>query len=1058
MAHYNEDLYVEKPFLEQLKKLGWDIIIGNKDDSKSTFRNNFKDVLIEELFKKSIKKINPYLENDQMEEVFNELKKINKNNMFEANEEATEILLNGVNIDENRQTKEKSPTVKIIDYQNTSNNTFTAISQFKINIPGSEKHIIPDIILFINWIPVWVVECKSPTVSEPMEEAIIQLKRYQNDRWAEQDEWSEKLFYYNQFVIASTRQEARVGTIKANPEHFLEWKDPYPAKISEIHTEADSETITAQQVLIEWMLKKENLLDIINNFIVFKADDKWKKIKILCRYQQYRAVNKTIKKLTDNSLSQADKWGIIWHTQWSGKSLTMIFLIRKFRKTEEWRKYKIIFLTDRTDLQRQIWETAKTIWETIYPKNSSQNTIEKIKIEISSDNSNIVNAMIHKFQERDETNPEDYVKEIKLLPELNKSKNILLLIDEAHRSHAGTFGANLSNALPNAIKIGFTGTPIITGQNRKKSHEIFWEYIDTYTIEQAVADGATVQIIYEWRTSKDAIKDKEAMDKEFLDMFSEYSEEERQAILNKYGNKQNYLDAPEIIEQKAKDMLHYYIEKIFVNGFKAQVVVNSRKSAITYKKAFDIALSEEIENLENWISTFSNADLIDIELLKTLESAVIISGSHNDEEIYKEYTDWQKQKIQIENFKKPFTNKDINKQSSLWILIVKDMLLTGFDAPIEQVMFLDRKLVEHNLLQAIARVNRTASWKNCWYLVDYYWVWNHLKVALDIFSETDIEWALINLDDEIPKLEERHRKVVQIFSENWIESFNSNEDIDMCVDLLEDVSIRAKFTVAYKMLAKIIDIVSPDKAILPYINDFKIFWFILFSARNRYRDNQMNILWTGEKVKKLIDKYVTSLWINPHIPPISIMDRDFDDFLNGQHSNKAKASEMEHAIRYHISENYENDPEFFKPLSERLEEIIGSQKDNWDKLVEDLKKFLDKAKAGRWDTAIDWLNVKQMPFYDIIKNTIFEDWQITDKQTSKIIELTIEVYEILIKELDTINFWWDISSQNKIKVLINDFINKSKLLKITQENIKLKEVLIEKIFNLAKHLDKKLIN
>lgn len=150
MAHYNEDLYVEKPFLEQLKKLGWDIIIGNKDDSKSTFRNNFKDVLIEELFKKSIKKINPYLENDQMEEVFNELKKINKNNMFEANEEATEILLNGVNIDENRQTKEKSPTVKIIDYQNTSNNTFTAISQFKINIPGSEKHIIPDIILFIN--------------------------------------------------------------------------------------------------------------------------------------------------------------------------------------------------------------------------------------------------------------------------------------------------------------------------------------------------------------------------------------------------------------------------------------------------------------------------------------------------------------------------------------------------------------------------------------------------------------------------------------------------------------------------------------------------------------------------------------------------------------------------------------------------------------------------------------------------------------------------------------------------------------------------------------------
>jgi len=1056
MAHYNEDLYVEKPFLEQLEALGWNIVLGIKDDASSTFRQNFKEVLIEDIFKASIKKINPYLEQDQIEEVFNELKKINKNNMFEANEEATDILLNWVNVDENRVDGSKSPTVKVIDYENSENNTFTAISQFKINIPGTEKHIIPDIILFVNGIPVWVVECKSPKVSEPMEEAITQLKRYQNDRWAEQAEWSEKLFYYNQFVIASTRQEARVWTIKARAEHFLEWKDPFPTKVSDIHTEADSETVTTQQVLIEWMLKKENLLDILSNFIIFNTDDKGKKIKILCRYQQFRAVNKMITKLTDTSLSQQDKWGIIWHTQGSGKSLTMIFLIRKFRKTEEGRKFKIIFLTDRTDLQRQIWDTAKTIGETIYPKDKKDNNIQNIQKEISSDSSNIINAMIHKFQERDESNPDAYVKEIKLLEELNDSPNILLLIDEAHRSHAGTLGANLSNALPNAVKIGFTGTPIITGQDRKKSHEIFWEYIDTYTIEQAVADGATVQIIYEWRTSKDGIKDKEAMDKEFLDLFSKYSDEERDAILKKYGNKQNYLDAPEIIKEKAKDMAQYYIEKIFINGFKAQLVVNSRKSAITYKKALDEAVEDEIEKLINWTSTLVNADLINIEVLKTLDTAVIISGSHNDEEMYKEYTDSSKQKTQIENFKKPFLNEDKNKQSWIGILIVKDMLLTWFDAPIEQVLFLDRKLVEHNLLQTIARVNRTASWKNCGYLVDYYGVWNHLKEALEIFSNTDVEWALINLDDEIPKLEERHRKVVQIFTENSIHSFSSNADIDMCIDLLEDVSIRAKFTVAYKNLAKIIDIISPDKAILKYINDFRTFWFILFSARNRYRDNQMNILWTWEKVKKLIDKYVTSLWINPWVPPISIMDTSFDEFLNGQHSDKAKASEMEHAIRHHISENFENDPEFFKPLSERLEEIIDSQKENWDKLVQDLKVFLEKAKAGRWDTAIDWLKSKQMPFFDIIKNTIFEDGKITDEQTSKIIELTIEIYEILIRELDTVDFWNDDIAQKRLKKQMNVFIKASGLIKIVQ--MKLKDELIEKTFNLAKHLDKKLID
>lgn len=660
--------------------------------------------------------------------------------------------------------------------------------------------------------------------------------------------------------------------------------------------------------------------------------------------------------------------------------------------------------------------------------------------------------MIHKFQEKDESEKDAYVKEIKLLPELNNSPNILLLIDEAHRSHAGTLGANLSNALPNAVKIGFTGTPIITWKNRKKSHEIFWEYIDTYTIEQSVADWATVQIIYEWRTSKDAIKDKVAMDKEFLDLFDDYSDEEREAILKKYGNKQSYLDAPEIIEAKAKDMVHYYIEKIFVNGFKAQIVVNSRKSAITYKEKLDKAIKEEIEKLEHWLSELSNSDLINLELLRTLETAVIVSGSHNDEEHYKQFTDWSKHKTQIENFKKPFKNKDPNKQSSLWMLIVKDMLLTWFDAPIEQVLFLDRKLIEHNLLQTIARVNRTASWKNCWYLVDYYGVWNHLKEALEIFSDTDIQGALLDLSDEIPKLEERHRKVIQIFSDNWIKSFNTNEDIDLCIDLLEDLSMRAKFTVAYKLMARSIDIVSPDKAILRFINDFRTFGFILFSARNRYKDNQLNILWTWDKVKMLIDKYLTSLWIDPWVPPISIMDKNFDEFLNWQKSNKAKASEMEHAIRYHISENYENDPEFFKSLSKRFEELIEWQKENWDKLVQDLKVFLDKAKEGRWDTAIDWLEPNQMPFFDIIKNTLFEKEEVKNEQVSKIIELTIEIFEVLIKELATVEFWNDAIAQKKLKRQMSDFIKASRLIKIS--DIAMKDELIERIFNLAKHLDK----
>jgi type I restriction enzyme R subunit len=271
-----------------------------------------------------------------------------------------------------------------------------------------------------------------------MEEAINQLHRYQNNRGAETNEGNEKLFYFNQLIIASSRQEARVSTILAPAEHYKEWKDSYPTPTSNLHIEKDSETINSQQILIEGILRKENLCDIINNFIIGNTTDEGKKIKILCRYQQYRAVCKTIKKLEDPTLSQAEKGGIVWHTQGSGKSLTMIFLIRRLRKTEFGRKFKIVFLTDRTDLQRQIGNTAKTIGETIYPKEQKDNNIKNILAELQTDNSNIVNAMIQKFQEKslDNNISDEYVKEIKLLDEINDSSNILLLIDEAHRTQS----------------------------------------------------------------------------------------------------------------------------------------------------------------------------------------------------------------------------------------------------------------------------------------------------------------------------------------------------------------------------------------------------------------------------------------------------------------------------------------------------------------------------------------------------------------------------------------------------------------------------------------------
>ena len=357
----NEYSYVEKPFLEQLRQLGWTIVEGNKDDVSSTFRTSFTEVILPNVCKKALKKLNPFLEEDQVEEVLHELQRLSAGNLFEANQKATQLLIEGTHVDKNRVTGEKSPKVHIIDFENPQNNDFLAINQFKVNIIGTEKHIIPDIVLFINGLPIGVVEAKSPIVSEPMEEAINQLMRYSNTRGAEVNEGNERLFYFNQFMVATSRQEARVATIKAPAEFYLERKDSYPTALSDLHIPEDTETVNSQHKLVEGLFRKANMTDIIQNFVIFKTDDKGRKIKILCRYQQFRAVNKAVERILDPNLSQEEKGGVVRHTQGSGKSLTMVFLIRKLRKDPQGAKFKVVFLTDRTDLQRQIGETAQSI-------------------------------------------------------------------------------------------------------------------------------------------------------------------------------------------------------------------------------------------------------------------------------------------------------------------------------------------------------------------------------------------------------------------------------------------------------------------------------------------------------------------------------------------------------------------------------------------------------------------------------------------------------------------------------------------------------------------------
>ncbi len=541
----DERNHVEKPLLDQLTGLGWEIIdLDGKQHPSQSHRASFTEVVLLPILRQQLKVINPWLEDDQVEEVVKHLTgSFPGTGLIQNNRHAFTLLLENTSVSENRKTGEKSPTVRFIDFNHRDHNRFIAVCQFKVRVLGTEHHIIPDIVLFLNGLPVVVVECKSPKVKEPIPEAIDQLLRYSEQRGAK-GEGSGQLFYYNQFLITTCRQEAKFGTITTHSEkHFYRWTDPFPRSLNDL--EHGDSSPNDQQRLVAGMLDRDNLLDIIRTFTLFSTNDKGEMIKVVGRYQQFRAVKLAVKRLLEGK-NPRERSGIIWHTQGSGKSLTMMFMVREMYRHPTLSKWKIIFVTDRTQLEQQLSETSQSIGFSVKVADS----IKVLKELLASNSSDLVMAMIHKFREADLT---------ETFPELNASPHILVMTDEAHRSQYSMLGANLDKGIPNSARIGYTGTPI------DKTERVFGDYIDKYTMRQSIEDGVTLEIVYEGRTHNAEIADKMAMDMAFADVFSDYNLKQRMEILG-YGSRDAYLEAEPTIEAKAKDMVAHYLTHVFPNG------------------------------------------------------------------------------------------------------------------------------------------------------------------------------------------------------------------------------------------------------------------------------------------------------------------------------------------------------------------------------------------------------------------------------------------------------------------------------------------------------------
>lgn len=878
-AKWNESGQSEGPAAELLQKLGYSYVSPEKLEEE---RESLKDVILAERLKKALKRLNPWLSDDNLHKAIRAIANVQKAGLMEANEAAHIALTYGISLEQNLGDGKKSHTVRFIDFNNPKNNEFLVTRQFKVK--GAKKHVIADLVCFINGIPLVIIECKSPTLGDKwFHEAVDQVQRYQENDSKYQELGAPRLFHAVQLIVVTCGQSALYGAVGTKQNFYSAWKVPYPLTVEQVAKKVGKDKPDAQEVLFYGLLTPDNILDLIQNFVVFERDiSSGKIIKKIPRYQQFMAVNKAIERARQTK--EADKrGGVIWHTQGSGKSLTMMWLALKLRRDPLQENPTIVLVTDRRDLDTQITNTFRACG---FPNPEQAESVKDLRGLLFGPGGRTVMTTVQKFQEiggiMDAAGKRINKPKYKVLRE---ASNVFVLTDEAHRSQYGSLAGNLRLALPNAVFFGFTGTPI-DKKNRSTLKE-FGPYIDQYTIEQAVADEATVPIFYEGRMPELHIIG-QSLDKVFDRVFADRSDEEKAAIKRKYATEQAVAEAPKRIEAICLDIIDHYIKYVEPNGFKAQVVTVSREAAVTYKNMFD--------------------------KLNAPKSVVVFTGAHNDEKrLADHHTDPDKRKEIIKAF--------LKKDDDLKLLIVVDMLLTGFDAPIEQVMYLDSPLREHTLLQAIARVNRKADKKTHGLVVDYWGVSEDLQEALAIFSPTDIKGALEPKGEELPRLQSRHAAAMRFFGR-----VKDKGDLNECVNVLEPEDVRSQFQTAFRRFSQSMDMMLPDPRAMEYSGDLAWLGKIRQAAAARFRDDTLDISDCGEKVRRLIEEAVIAGGIEILVKPVSLFSGDFKKKLDALKSDEAKASEMEHAIRAEIHVKLEENPAFYMSLRETLEKIIEDRK------------------------------------------------------------------------------------------------------------------------------------
>jgi type I restriction enzyme R subunit len=982
MASLTESYMVENSAINWFKEIGYSYIHGS-DLAPNEERESYKDVILKKRFIQAIKTLNPFLTDNLAEEIYTKLKDIDHPDFIIKGKIFYEYLAKGLKLNYREREEEITRIVKLIDFENPENNEFLIVNQFKVEYYYQNNiHRIPDLVVFINGLQIAVFEFKSFNAYETAKDAYNDHKMKMKD--------IPQLYLYSQIIVVSDGYETKYGSPQSGWERFFNWDGIF----------SDDDVIkelTSLEVLIKGLFRKEHLTEFINDFIFYeKSGENY--IKKIAAYHQFYAVKKAVERtkkcVFEGKTPEDRRIGVIWHTQGSGKSLTMLYYARKILK--ELGNPLLIFITDRKELDEQLYSLFSQM-----PISKQAESIKDLQETIKNTAGGIIFSTIQKFSERNE----EY-------PVLTERKDIIVIADEAHRSQYRELARNLRKSIPNASFLGFTATPIELED--RDTYLVFGEPISIYSIDKALKDGVVVPIYYEARLVELHLTN-EFIDEEFEEISEGLEYEIKENLKRRYAQLERLILNPERIEKIAKDIVEHFNKRIQEFEGKAMVVVISRKVAV---------------ELYNAIKEMPNAPLVE----------VVISG--NKQKDPQEFHPHIRNKHQMEELLNNFKNPDKNPK----MVIVVDMLLTGFDVPCLHTMYIDKPMKNHNLLQAIARVNRVYKDKPGGLIVDYIGIADDLRKSLSKYTLKTIEQALTDINKVIDQMKEKYDIVSSMFYgvnyRDW-KNLSSEELSNLTVlayNCLETEDKKRNFVKNFIALKKLYALASPHPQTIKIKDDLKFFemikkMIVKYSTRAskeiaRELEYEMNQLISKSiSAQEPID--VFSL-LSKEKPNISIFSEDFLKQIKDIKHKNYVIELLTKLINDEIKVRMRINPYRYKSLYEKLNGLIKEYNvkvletaEIIEKLIEIAKELKEKIKEiGKLD-----LTEEELAFYDMLLNEgIFEN----EQELKEIAKGIIEKLGYYVKSVD-----W-----NKKELFFKSKIRKA-----------LKDVLREKINN-DEHIDK----